>query len=293
MNTLKKFLEKHFFLILLIPLIVLLSITLLYPLIYAFITSFYKWNLHQPYIPKKFVGLSQYIQLFKDEYLLKALLNTVIYILAIIPLEMFLGILFALLLEGSFRGKNIFQMFLFVPVVLTPVGVGIIWKILLITDFGVIPYYLHRIGFPWWTLLSDPFFAKVCIIVVDAWANTPFVFIMILASLTSFDPSIKEAALMDGASKLQVFLYVTFPLIKPVIYVVILIRSMDVFRIFDTIYMLTSGGPVGRTESVGSFVIRYLFDYAEVGFSSAQAFFMLTITILMSLAISKAFKVQY
>lgn len=290
MNKQNLFAENKFYFLLLIPLLTLLSATLLYPLIYAFVTSFYKWNLARAFLGKKFVGFSQYIQIFEDEALIKALINTFFYMLVIVPLELILGTLIATLLQGKFLGKKIFQTILFLPVVLTPVGVGIIWKVLLNTDMGAIPYFLDVLGFKRYALLSDPLMAKFCIVVVDVWATTPFVFILVLAALSSLPQSPFEAGIIDGASKWQIFRYITFPLIKPVLSVVILIRAMDVFRIFDVIFILTGGGPVYKTESVFTHVIRYLSSYTEVGYSCAQAFFILVIIIVMSYIISKVLK---
>ncbi|MCD6318546.1 sugar ABC transporter permease [Candidatus Aerophobetes bacterium] len=285
--------ERHILIIFLIPLLLTLCAVLLYPLGYSLISSFYKWSIARPFMGKKFIGISQYVKAFKDELFISSVVNTFIFTGIAVSIELTLGIGIALLLAGDFKGKKIFQSVLFIPVVLTPVGVGILWKILLNTDMGLIPYLFSKIGFTGVSFLSNPILAKFAIIIVDVWETTPFVFIMILAALESLPPEPFEAAVIDGASRWQLLQHITFPLIKPIILVILLIRTMDIFRIFDTIYVMTGGGPGSATESVSTYTIRVMFEFFETGYASTLSFIILAIIIVMSLILTKIFKVEY
>lgn len=289
----ENFLERHILIILLVPLLATLCAVLLYPLGYSLVLSFCKWSIARPFLGKKFVGISQYLKAFRSGPFLISIVNTFIFTGAAVSIQLLLGIGIALLLHGDFKGRRVFQTILFIPVVLTPVGVGILWKILLNTDIGLIPYLLSRIGFHGISLLSNPLLAKLCIIMVDVWTETPFVFILVLASLKSLPLEPFEAAHIDGASPRQIFRYITLPLIKPVILVVLLIRVMDVFRIFDTIYILTGGGPGSATESVSTHTLRAMFQWFKTGYASALSFIILVIIMVISLALTRAFRVEY
>lgn len=289
----ENFAEKHILIILLVPLLVTLCSVLLYPLGYSLVLSLCKWSIARPFLGKKFVGISQYIKAFKSGPFFIAIVNTFIFTGAAVSIQLVLGIGIALLLHGDFRGRGIFQTVLFIPVVLTPVGVGILWKILLSTDIGLLPYMLSRMGFREISLLSNPLLAKLCIIMVDIWTETPFVFIIVLASLESLPLEPFEAAHIDGASRWQIFRYITLPLIKPLILVVVLIRAMDVFRIFDTIYIMTGGGPGSATESVSTHTMRVMFQWFRTGYASALSFIILAIIVAMSLVLTKALRVEY
>jgi multiple sugar transport system permease protein len=284
------FFERNFFGIILVPLIAMVSITLLYPLLYALYTSFYKWNLFAAYLGKRFIGLAQYKKVFLDPAVTGAFLNTLLYMVLILPLQMVLGTWIAVLLEGLKKGRAFFQTIFLIPVVLPAVGVGIIFKIFLNTDMGLLPFFLKQLGFANFALLSDPFLAKLCIVGVHVWEATPSVAILVGAALRSLDRAPFESAIIDGANGWQVFRFITFPLIKPVIAVILLIGAMDVFRIFDVIFMLTGGGPSGSTESLFTYVVKYFSSFGEVGYSSAQAFVILAFIILMTVFISRALR---
>ena len=292
-KNVQDFIEKHTLIILLVPLLVTLCTVLLYPIGYSFLLSLHKWSFARPFLGKTFVGISQYLKALTSEPFLVSIVNTLVFAASAVSIQLVLGIVIALLLHGNFKGRKIFQTILFIPVVLTPVGVGILWKILLSTDIGLFPYILSTIGFPGISLLSNPLLAKLCIIMIDIWTETPFVFIMVLASLESLPSEPFEAAYIDGASRRQIFRYITLPLIKPVIMVVVLIRVMDVLRIFDTIYILTGGGPGSATESVSTHTMRAMFEWFRTGYSSALSFIILLIIVIVSLILTKIFKVEY
>ena len=292
-RKLENFIGRHILIIFFLPLVIVLCTILLYPLVYAVITSFFRWKFDAPYLGRRFVGISQYIKVFQNKPFLSSVINTFIFSGGAVTLEFILGVGIAILLEGDFKGRKIFMAILFISVVVPPVGVGILWKTLLSTDVGIVPYLLSSIGFTDISLLGDPILAKASIIMVDVWATTPFVFVLTLTGLESLPPEPVEAAVLDGASPWQVFRYIKFPLIKPVILVVVLIRLMDTLRIFDIIYVMTGGGPGFATESVSVFIIRILLEWHRAGYGCAIALVVFAIIMVVSFFLIKVFKIKY
>jgi len=164
---------------------------------------------------------------------------------------------------------------------MTPVAVGLVWKSMLNYSYGIINYYLSYLGFtPKW--LDNQFTAFVSVIIVDIWQWTPFVIIIVITGLSSLPLEPIEAALVDGASKWQLEIYVRLPLLRPLILVVLLIRISDSFKIFDNIYVLTTGGPGRATEVMSLLIYEKNFFYREVGNASAISLIMLVIAIGVS-----------
>ncbi|NPV52427.1 MAG: sugar ABC transporter permease [Firmicutes bacterium] len=286
------FAEKRIVILFIMPTIITLGLVLFFPLLYSLTISFYRWSVARPFLGKTFVFFQNYSKALTDPAFLVAIRNTFVFTFFAVAVELILGIAVALLLQGNFKGKTFFQTALFLPVVTTPVAVGIIWRILFLTDVGLIPYLFQLAGFERVTFLSSPVLAMVAVIFVDIWQTTPFAFTLILAGLSSLPSEPYEAALIDGATSSQRFFYVTLPLLKPVIVVVLLIRVMDAFRVFDTIYILTGGGPGSATESVSTFTVRTAFQYFNTGYASALAYVVFIIIAVMSYLMIKGFKIE-
>lgn len=287
-----KWKEKNSAVLFMLPTLIVLSFVLLFPLLYSLVISLYQWSVARPFLGREFVFFQNYLIALKDPLFLKAIRNTFAFTFFAVTIEMVLGIAIALLLQGNFRGKTFFQTTLFLPVVLTPVGVGIIWRILLLTDVGLIPYLFELAGFEGFTFLSSPGLAMLAVIFVDVWQTTPFVFTLVSAGLASLPLEPYEAVKIDGATPLQSFFYITLPLLKPVIVVILLIRVMDALRVFDTIYILTGGGPGSATETVSTYIVRIAFQYFNTGYASALAYIVFIIIIAISYLIVKGFKVE-
>lgn len=265
-----------------LPALLVMIGVLIFPLIYSLNSSLFRWSIARPFLGNVFLGLGNYVDALSDPGFLRALANTVLFTLLAVTIEIVLGLGIAHLFIGSFAGKGFFETILFLPVVVTPVAVGVIWRILLQTDVGLVYYLLSLVTGKAVTILSNPVAAFAAIVLIDVWQTTPFSFVMLLAALESLPRDPYEAAYLDGANWHQRLRYLTLPLLKPVLMVVIAIRIMDALRIFDTIYILTGGGPGNATESVSTFAYRVAFQYFNTGYASALSYLTFLLTVLLT-----------
>jgi len=273
-----------------VPAILLLLAVLIFPLFYSLTSSLFRWSIARPFLGGTFLGLGNYLTALTDAAFLRAVFNTLLFTSLTVTIEILLGLGIAHLFLGEFFGKSLFETILFLPVVVTPVAVGVIWRILLQTDVGFACYLLSLISGRATTILSDPFAAFAALVLIDVWQTTPFSFVMLFAGLQSLPREPYEAAYLEGANWHQRLRYLTVPLLKPVIIVVILIRIMDAFRIFDTIYILTGGGPGNATESVSTFTYRIAFQYFNTGYASALSYLTFILTVILTLGSALLFR---
>jgi multiple sugar transport system permease protein len=275
-----------------IPALLVLLAVLIFPLGYSLNSSLFRWSIARPFLGSVFLGLGNYVNALADPGFLRALFNTVLFTLLAVTIEVILGLGIAHLFMGDFPAKGFFETILFLPVVVTPVAVGVIWRILLQTDVGLVCYLLALLSGRAVTILSDPVAAFAAIVLIDVWQTAPFSFVMLLAALESLPRDPYEAAYLDGANWHQRLRYLTLPLLKPVLMVVIVIRVMDAFRIFDTIYILTGGGPGNATESVSTFAYRVAFQYFNTGYASALSYLTFLLTAALTLGSALLFRAQ-
>ena len=271
--------ELVFPLLLLTPaLAVLLSLSI-YPLIYSITISLQretadglKWT------------LANFARLGSDSFFLTAMAHTFVFAAAALVLEFSIGLGLALLLNTQMRGRGFFRATLLVPMMLPTVVVGVVWRLMLNPNFGAINGTLKEFGLNTesltWT--AAPRLAFLSVIVVDVWQWTPFVFLVLLAGLQSIPQEPYEAALIDGSSRWQTFRYVTLPLLKPAILIALLLRTMDLLRVFDQIFILTEGGPGFATETISLYIYRTAFRFFDFGYAAAMSFVLLALTNVIS-----------
>jgi multiple sugar transport system permease protein len=260
-------------------LLVLLSLSI-YPLIYAVRVSLQSGRGEQARW-----STENFARLFSDSFFLSALAHTFVYAAAALTLEFLLGLGLAVLLNERMRGRGIFRAALLVPMMLPPVVVGVVWRLMLNPNFGAINGTLKSFGVNTdsltWT--ASPRLALLSVIAVDVWQWTPFVFLILLAGLQAIPEEPYEAALMDGSSAWQTFRHITLPLLKPAILIVLLLRTMDLLRVFDQIFILTEGGPGFATETISLYIYRAAFRFGDFGYAAAMSFVLLLLTNSISL----------
>ena len=268
-----------FALLLITPaLVVLLSLSI-YPLIYSITISLQtqtadgiKW------------GVSNFTRLISDTFFLTAMAHTFIYAGAALVFEFLIGLSLALLLNSQIRGRTLFRAALLVPMMLPTVVVGVVWRLMLNPNFGAINGTLKEVEVNTepltWT--ASPKLALLSVIAVDVWQWTPFVFLVLLAGLQAIPQEPYEAALIDGSSRWQTFRYVTLPLLKPAILIALLLRTMDLLRVFDQIFILTEGGPGFATETISLYIYRTAFRFFDFGYAAAMSFVLLALTNVIS-----------
>ena len=261
--------------VLIAPAVAVLLALSIYPLIYSISVSLQvgeQW------------GLGNFTRLFSDNFFLTAMAHTFVFAVAALTCEFLLGLGLALLLNGQIRGRGFFRASLLVPMMLPPVVAAIVWRLLLNPDFGAINGTLKQIGIDTtpltWT--ASHVLAMLSVIAVDVWQWTPFVFLVLLAGLQAIPQEPYEAALIDGSSRWQTFRNVTLPLLRPAILIVLLLRTMDLLRVFDQIFILTEGGPGFATETISLYIYRAAFRFFDFGYAAAMSFVLLVLTNIVS-----------
>lgn len=263
--------------LLLMPAMLIILSLVIYPLIYSISRSFTDFNLGMPEI--HFVGIRNYIMAFKDIKFLQSLRTTIIFSISTTIGGLVLGYGTALLLQRNLMGRKILTVLLIIPMMTTPIVVGIIWMLLFQPDYSVINSLLSLIGItgPQW--LQNSIWALVAVIIADLWQWTPFFTIVLLSSLLNIPGDIVEAAKVDGASNWKMIRYIITPIISPIIVVAVLIRLIDSFKIFDVVFVMTNGGPGNATEVMSYYIYRTGLGYLNMSYSMAMSFIFLIILI--------------
>lgn len=271
------------YLIMLAPLLLFVLVVAIYPLFFSFRISLFNYRLTDPDQLQTFVGLKNYIRAFGDPIVLQSLVTTLIYVAGTVSSELLFGLGLALLLSAETAAARVVRSFLIMPMALPPLVVGLVWKSLYNADFGVIPYYLKQIGIsvgrgP----LSELSTAMPAVILIDVWQWTPLLMVIFLAGLKSLPNEPYEAAHVDGASRWQSFIYLTLPLLKPTFLVALLLRTMQSFKVFDTIYATTSGGPGSATTVLNFHIYTVGMTFFDMGYAASLANILLVVIAVLS-----------
>jgi multiple sugar transport system permease protein len=274
--------EQHFAMLLIAPALIVLLVTTSFPLAYLLWNSFHSVNLAMPFL-NGFVGFDNYWQLLHDGDFWNALRLTAIYTIGTVVLQIVIGLGLALLVMQIPAGQWLFRIVAILPIVLAPVVVGLFWRTLMLApNFGIVDFAAKALGFGAINWLGSPIPALVSVIAIHTWQWTPFAFLVLLASLASLPPDVYEAARIDRANAVQRFFYITLPLIRPAIVIVVIMRAMIALSAFAAIFAATGGGPGTATEILNLYAYRTSFVTLDFGYGSALAVALLVITLLVS-----------
>ena len=264
-----------------LPTIIFILAVSVYPLIYSFYMTLHDWSLTRAE-PPTFVGIGNYISLFQDSRFWYSFRTTVIFTGWAVVMEMVIGMTLALSITRNTRFQQICRSILLIPMMITPVVLSLMWKYMYNPEYGIFNYFLYflKIEGPIW--LGEPSPALPAVIMVDIWQWTPFVFLLLFSGIASLPPDVFEAAEVDGATGFQTFRNITLPLVTPFLLVALLIRFMDSFRIFDTIYVLTKGGPANATETLSIYTYKVGFNYFNMGYAATLSYIILVIITIAS-----------
>lgn len=270
-----------------LPTVLLIAAVALYPILEAVRLSLHRVQLQFPQLGQPFVGLANYAHIARDGRFWGALLTTSMFTAVTVGCELVLGLGLALLLHRAFRGRGLVRAAVLVPWAFTTVVAALMWQFMYNEDYGILNALLmraHLVSEPvaW---LATPRTALLSIIFADVWKTTPFMALLLLAGLQGIPADVHEAARIDGAGPLAAFLRVTLPLLRPTILVALLFRTLDAFRVFDLVFVLTRGGPGNATESISYLTYLTLFREFDFGVGSALS----VITFLCVLLISFVF----
>jgi multiple sugar transport system permease protein len=273
--------QKRFARLVALPGMAVLVLLVVGPLGYMLFNSFFAKTLATP-LPPRFNWFANYGSLFTDGRFWNAFFNTMIIMGIGIPVQSFLALVMALLLNRKFPGSRVVVALLLVPVMITPVVAGFEWKIILDNRFGPLNYVLGFLGIAPRAWLAKPLLAMASILIMDTWQWTPFVMVVLLAGLAAIPKQVYEAAAVDGSRGRETLWRVTMPLLRPMFTLVILLRIIFIFKIFDPVQILTGGGPGISTETLS--VLTYIIGFKSfnVGMSATIAVVQLIIITIIA-----------
>jgi multiple sugar transport system permease protein len=260
------------------PAIVYLFLFSLFPLVYSLGISFFDWS--QQTRTFTFIGLTNYQRLIADPVFLESVANTAILVGLGVTIQVVLGTALALFFDLHLRGMWFVRGVLILPMLLTPIVVGLMWRALLNPEWGVVNWALGELGLrqPFW--LGDPSIALFTLVIVESWQWTPFIMVIVFARLQALPRDVFEASAVDGAAWRQTLRHVTLPLLAPAIAFAAIFRAIDSFRAFDIVFGLTYGGPGNFTSTMSFYTYETGFTFTRYGYSSAIAWVMVLVAMV-------------
>lgn len=255
--------------LLVVPALAAIALVAIAPMAWTVLESLHLHDLRMPWLGRPFVGLDNYIEAFTDQRFRDAVLHTTAFVAASVTLELGLGLVYALAMSRALRGRAFIRVIVLMSWAVPTVVAAMIWRFL-----------FEGSSFNWF---ADPVAAWVPIVLADTWKMTPFVALLLLAGLESIDPSLYDAARMDGAGDWRQFREITLPLLRPALLVAILFRALDAFRVFDVIYVLTGGGPGTSTEPLSLYTFNTLLQHLRFGYGSALSVLIFLVTFMLAL----------
>ena len=275
------------------PLVCLLVVFTIYPLIYNIWLSFHE------FVPKKralkYVGFDNWVQLWNDTRFWASLGVTLLYFAVALVLELVLGMAIALLLDAELFGFGVLRALLSMTLVIPPAIAGMMFLLMEDPQFGVLTYFLHQLGLLDQTtpILATSSLALAGVLLVEIWQWTPFMVLIFMAGLRALPPEPYEAAMIDGASAIQIFRRLTLPMMSKVIAVAVLLRGIDLFRVFDYVFVMTSGGPGTATYSLSLYAWQQTFSFVKWGYGATLSLVSLAIVMILANIFIRAFKIRW
>ena len=262
------------------PILIGFIVFMLYPLLASLYLSLTNSD---GITPPKFIGLDNYVNLFKDNDFIQSLKVTVYYVVGTVPIGALLSLLFALLLNQKVRFMTFYRTAYFLPVITSMVAVATVWKWLYNTDYGLINGFLAKLGLfepPW---LANELWAMPSVMIMSIWKGIGFNMVIFLAGLQGISPSMYEAAKIDGANSFQRFIYITVPLLRHTTFFVIIMSIIGSFQVFDQIFVMTNGGPANSTSVIVYYIYQNAFIFFKQGYASAMAYILFGIIFIATL----------
>jgi multiple sugar transport system permease protein len=265
------------------PVLILFAIFTFFSVGYAFWLSFHEWNILEPHKP--FVGLDNYSRLLKDTRFREATLNTLYYTAVSVPLTIGLGLFVALMLNTSIKARGLFRTLFYLPVITPLVIASIIWKWVYNGDYGLLNYYLMKLNLIDEPLLwlADPNLAMPSVIITSVWKGVGFAMVVYLAGLQSIPEDYYDAARLDGASGWQRLKDITFPLLSSTTLFLFVISILGSFQVFTQIFIMTNGGPLGKTRTIVWYIYTTAFKDFNMGYAAAMAFALFAMMLVFTL----------
>jgi multiple sugar transport system permease protein len=275
--------EGRIGMIMLAPTMIIMTVVGIFPLIHSLYISLTGYRPTDPDKFQGFVGLGNYVTALTDLQFLYSVFLSLVFTALSVSISLIIAVLLAVLFNQRLPGFTLLRTIIIIPMLITPIAVGITWRIMMMPDLGVLNYVTGLLGLAPMSWASAKSSALASVIMVDVWQWTPFMFLIVFAGLSALPRSPFEAASIDGASPVQTFFSVTLPMLKPVIVIAALLRIVDAMRTYDTIYIITRGGPDLATDLPSIFLQRVNFRFFNLGYGAATSWLILLVILFVVL----------
>ncbi len=262
-----------------LPNLLIFLVFVVFPALYGLVISFTRWDVISDPV---FVGVNNYISIFTSASFWETTFRTFVYVLSVVPLTYVLGLALALLLDTKIKLRTVLRSFFYIPAMLSAVIIGVSWRWIFGDNFGIINYLLKASGGTPIRWLTTSTWAMVIVIAASVWSRAGYYMVIFLAGLQGIPEVYYEAARIDGASALQQFYRITLPLLRPTSLVVVVLCSIESFKVFDLIMTLTTGGPGRATTFLVQDIYRWAFQRGDMGYASAMSMVLLLILGLLT-----------
>ena len=256
-----------------------------FPVVFSLILTMHRWNMLSS---MRWIGVSNFVTMFTDPLFWKALMNTIRFLLIHVPLQVGIALVLAEILNRPLRARAFFRAAFFMPVVISGVVVTILWKQLYASENGLFNELLMSVGLGRVEWLTNPVIAMPAIAIMATWKNVGLYVILLLAGLQSIPRQLYEAARIDGAGPVSQFLYITIPMLNPVLMTIIILSTINGFSLFIEPYVMTGGGPVNSTLSMNLYMYKQAFDFYKMGYAATLGF-MLAAIVFVVVALQRKF----
>lgn len=277
-------LERHTFTLMIVPAAVTVVAIIVFPLVYTLWMAVQEYAMGANAAPR-FIGLDNYIEAFKNQRFRETIPRTFYFTVLGVVGPAVLGTAAALAFARQFPGRGLLRTVFSLPMMATPVSIALIWQMMFHPQLGVLNYFLSVIGISPQLWVYSPQSVIATLAIVETWQWTPFVMLIVLGGLAALPSEPYEAALIDGASRLQTIRYVTIPLVWPYIMTAVILRSIDALKSFDIIYVMTQGGPGTASETMNIFLYLQAFAFYNIGLSSAVVVIFFILLLVMSVGL--------
>ena len=263
------------------PTLVIFTAFILFPVFFSFYLSFHSWNMFSG--DTTFVGLENYSRMIQDAEFWQVLGNTAVYTFGTIPINMALSLWVAYLLNKKLKGKKFLRTAFFAPVIISPVAAAVIWRWMYDPNFGLVNYLISFLGIGSINWLNEPTAAMFALIIMGVWKTFGINMILFSAGLQGIPDNYYEAAELDGAGKWAKFYHITIPMLAPTTFFIMIMSMISSFQVFDIVYVLTSGGPMGSTKVLVFYVYEHAFKFFEMGYASAISYFLFAVLFILTM----------
>ena len=278
------FIERNLRYLFPLPALIFVFLLMIFPVGYTLFISFTDWALTSGR-PMKFVGFDSYLRVLKEPRFSAAIGRTLFFTIGAVAAQVVLGTIIALILNREFRAKNILKFLLLLPMVVTPVAVGVVFNLFFDPTIGFLNYVLSAMHLPQSGWVTEAKTVLPSLMMVDIWQWTPMIALIVLAGLSGLSHEPFESAKVDGANAVQTFFHITLPMVMPTVLTAIVLRSVDALKTYDIIFAMTRGGPGFSSETLNIHGYKLSFEYYAMGRASAVLVFLFLIVLLFSLGV--------